>query len=195
LSGTPELRPEGQALPWVPAPLETARLLLRPLEPSDATRIHELAGTREIADTTLLIPHPYPPGAAESFIARARESGALGIEYVFAVTLRETGDLVGCVGLRIEGAHARGELGYWIGTPYWRRGYATEAARRVVAFAFQTLGLNRVHSSCFTRNSASARVLEKAGLVREGVLRGHVRRFGRFEDLAVYGTVRERSPE
>jgi RimJ/RimL family protein N-acetyltransferase len=98
---------------------------------------------------------------------------------------------VGCIGLRVDFLHSRGELGYWIGVPYWGRGYATEAARRLVGFAFDTLGLNRVHASCFSRNRASARVLEKAGLVREGVLRRHVRRFGRFEDLTLYGLVRE----
>ena len=195
MSGAPDHVPGSRPAPWTPVPLETERLLLRPLEPDDAGRIRELAGASEVADTTLLIPHPYPPGAAEAFIAQAREWGERGVEHVFAVTLKASGELVGCIGLRVDPVHARGELGYWIGVPYWRHGYASEAVCRIVDLALGTLCLHRLHASCFTRNAASARVLEKAGLIREGVLRGHVRRFGRFEDLAVYGLVREGARE
>jgi RimJ/RimL family protein N-acetyltransferase len=175
--------------PW-PARLETERLLLRPLESRDARLVRKLAGAREVADTTLLIPHPYPAGVAEDFIAWTRQAAAAGTEYVFAVTLASSGALVGCVGLRVDETHARAELGYWIGVPYWGRGYATEAARRVVRFAFESLDLNRLDSSCFARNAASARVLEKSGFAREGLRPQHVRRFGRFEDLAIYGLLR-----
>ncbi|HKG93136.1 MAG TPA: GNAT family protein [Gemmatimonadaceae bacterium] len=82
--------------------------------------------------------------------------------------------------------HARGELGYWVGAGMWGRGYATEAARAVVSFGFATLGLNRIQARHFLRNPASGRVLQKLGMRCEGMHRQAYRRWGRFEDVAVY---------
>jgi RimJ/RimL family protein N-acetyltransferase len=82
-------------------------------------------------------------------------------------------------------------MGYWIGAPYWNRGYATEAARAVLRFAFDTVGLHRIYATHFTRNPASGRVMEKTGMQREGVWREHLMRGERFEDAVVYGILRE----
>ena len=87
----------------------------------------------------------------------------------------------------IEPEHARAELGYWIGKPYWRNGYATEAARAILQYGFGQLGLNRIHAGHFTRNPGSGRVMQKIGMTHEGHQPRHVKKWDRFEDLELYG--------
>ena len=99
--------------------------------------------------------------------------------------------MIGAVGLRIEREDQRAELGYWIGRPYWNQGYCTEAARAVLDFGFEQLGLNRIYASHFTRNPASGRVMQKLGMTHEGRLRQHVRKWDAFEDVEVYAVLRE----
>jgi ribosomal-protein-alanine N-acetyltransferase len=171
--------------------LKTARLILRPFATSDAPRVQQLAGAREIADTTATIPHPYPDGLAEEWIGKHAENFDSGKAVNLAITLAETGELVGAISLMgISRDHARAELGYWIGVPYWNRGYCTEAAAAVVAYGFAELGLNRITSHYFVRNPASGRVLEKIGMVHEGLLRQHLRRWDRFEDCVACAILR-----
>ncbi len=167
--------------------LTTDRLILRPFTPDDAPAVQTLAGERDIASNTALIPHPYPEGAAEAWIGSHAGAYEAGREVVFAITLRETGELVGAIGLTLVPEHRHAEMGYWIGKPFWGRGYATEAARRVVRFGFDDLELHRVQAHCFTRNAASRRVLEKAGLRYEGRRRGYVLKWGEFLDVDQFG--------
>jgi [ribosomal protein S5]-alanine N-acetyltransferase len=168
--------------------IATPRLVLRPFRLSDAARVTQLAGDREVADTTLVIPYPYPAGAAEAWIAThegdwTRHEGAS-----FAITEADEG-VVGAISLRIELPHRRAELGYWIGRPYWGQGFATEAALAVICFGFETVAAQRIYAQHFTRNPASGRVLEKAGMQREGMLRRHVYRWGVPEDVAVWAVI------
>jgi [ribosomal protein S5]-alanine N-acetyltransferase len=109
----------------------------------------------------------------------------------FGVVLAETGELVGAVGIRFTPANNRAELGYWIGKPYWGRGYCSEAARAVLAYGFDERGLNRIYAHHMTRNPASGRVMQKAGMQREGILRRHFLKWGVFEDVEIYGILRE----
>jgi RimJ/RimL family protein N-acetyltransferase len=83
-------------------------------------------------------------------------------------------------------AHARAELGYWIGVPFWNRGYCTEATRALVDLGFRSLGLHRIQARHLTRNPASGRVMLTLGMRMEGINRDAMRKHGRFEDLAVY---------
>jgi [ribosomal protein S5]-alanine N-acetyltransferase len=109
----------------------------------------------------------------------------------FALLEQETEQLVGAMGLVIHAEYARAELGYWVGVPFWNRGYATEAARRVVRFDFEALELNRIYATHLVGNPASGRVMQKLGMQYEGRLRQHARKWGSFEDLDFYGIVAE----
>lgn len=171
--------------------LFTDRLLLRPFELVDAPRLQELAGVREVADTTLNIPHPYPDGAASLWIASHVPAWLDQTGVTFAITDRMIGDLMGAIGLVCNTSHASGELGYWVAKEHWKRGYCTEAARAVLAFAFDSLDLHRVHATHFVRNPASGRVMQKLGMQFEGIRRGAVRKNGVFEDLATYAILRD----
>lgn len=169
--------------------LRTERLVLRPFHMGDCDRVAELCADRLIADTTLLIPHPYTLRDAEAWLATHQEAFDAGRSLNFAVTLG--GELVGAVGLRLEPEHSRAEIGYWIGVPFWGRGVASEAARAVVEYGLGGAGLHRVYAYHFARNPASGRVLQRAGMVREGVQRGHIRKWDVFEDSVLYGRTRE----
>lgn len=171
--------------------LATPRLILRPFTLADAPAVQRLAGDAAVADTTANIPHPYEDGVAETWISSHAEQFEQGTGVVFAVTLNDTGELVGAISLfSIRAASNRAEMGYWIGVSYWNKGYGSEAARAILDYSFTELGLNRVFAEHMVRNPASGRVMEKAGMTYEGTLRQHVKKGDRYEDLKVYGILR-----
>jgi len=170
--------------------LFSERLLLRPFTLADAPDVQRLAGDRAIAYTTQNIPHPYEDGMAETWIGSHREQFEKGQFVTFAIALGD-GTLIGAIGLHLHQAHERAELGYWIGKPYWGQGYCTEAAQAVLQYGFETLGLNRIHARHLTRNPASGRVMFKIGMRHEGSLRQHAKKWGVFEDIEVYGILRD----
>ena len=164
----------------------TERLTLRPFVADDAFDVERLAGMREVADTTLNIPHPYPHGGAAEWIRLHAPAWIDGTSATFAIVGQKTSALVGAISLVIKREHRRAELGYWIALDCWGRGYATEASQRMIDFGFSDLGLHRIEAHHFLRNPASGRVMEKIGMKREGVVRDHVVKWDRFESLAIY---------
>jgi len=170
--------------------LETDRLLLRPFVLSDASDVQRLAGNRAIADTTLNVPHPYEDGMAEAWISTHQPEFEAGEKAVFAITLKAEGELVGAVGLQVDQSFERANLGYWIGEQFWGLGYCTEAATSVVEYGFAELRLQRFHAEHLERNPASGRVLQKIGMLKEGTARQHIKKWGKFEDLVLYGLLR-----
>ena len=171
--------------------LETERLRLRRLELSDSECIRQFAGASEVASTTLNIPHPYPDGAAEAFIKNTHQRAAAKDQYTFAITRKPETELIGCIGLVLESRHNKAEVGYWLGIPYWGQGYMTEALGAILHFGFDQVGLNRIFATHLTRNPASGRVMQKAGMVYEGTQRQSVPKYGIYEDLAFYAILRE----
>jgi RimJ/RimL family protein N-acetyltransferase len=171
--------------------IRTERLLLRPFALADAPAVTALVSVREIASTTVSIPHPYNEAMAEAWIGTHSAGRARGDQYTFAITVPEGDELVGAVGLAVNQQNRRAELGYWTGLPYWGRGYGTEAAAAILRFGFETLGLHRIFAHHMTRNPASGRIMEKIGMRHEGSLRGHVLKWGVHEDLELYGILRE----
>jgi len=171
--------------------LETPRLVLRPFALGDAPDVQRLAGAREVAATTLNIPHPYEEGMAEAWIGTHQERFDAGAMVTLAVTLREGGALIGAIDLRFEPAHQRAEMGYWIAVPHWNQGYCTEAARAMLRYGFEERALHRIGATHLGSNPASGRVMQKMGMTYEGRLRDYVKKWGRFEDLVHYGLLRD----
>jgi [ribosomal protein S5]-alanine N-acetyltransferase len=170
--------------------LSTPRLLLRPYTTADAPEACRLAGDSRIAETTVAIPHPYSQEAAEAWIATHARGFEQKSEMIFAVETKTDHQLTGTVSLlNISADHARADLGYWISVENWGKGFCTEAVLRLIQFATEELGITRITALCFARNPASARVMEKAGLKREGCLVQHLFKNGRYEDLLLYGLV------
>lgn len=174
--------------------LRTRRLRLRSLGPADVEAVHRMLGDPDVSGTALGIPYPYERSAAEAWIASRTTAWAERRQAVFGAELAQEGKLCGAVGLTVEAAHGRAELGYWVGRPFWGHGLATEAAQAVVDWGFAALGLRRVWASHIGRNPASGRVLEKLGFRCEGRLREHVLHRGRIDDLVMYGRLASDQP-
>jgi RimJ/RimL family protein N-acetyltransferase len=170
--------------------LATERLLLRPFELDDARRVEELAGNAAIADTTMHIPHPYPAGLGAEWISRHAANWKEGRSVTFAIVRRTDNVLMGAISLGFDPENESAEMGYWLGEPYWNQGYTTEAARAVIEFGFEKVGLNRIFAQYLTRNPASGRVMAKAGMQYEGCLRQRFKKGDHFEDVGVYAILK-----
>lgn len=167
--------------------LDTPRLQLRSYTPTDIAELVPLVGAREVAATTLRIPHPYTEQDARDFLLLAKDWNRIWL----AITLGRDGRQIGGIGLLLDDQHRHAELGYWLGVPYWGQGYATEAGKEMLRYGFETLHLHRIFASHFKHNPASGRVLRKLGMRYEGCQREHLRKWDRFVDLELYGILRK----
>ncbi len=175
----------------LPTPtLHTGRLLLRPFDDTDADDLSALH-TNSLVMRYWDGPVWTERGRAERFIATCREMAAKGTGVRLAVDRVSDGRFIGwCTLQRWNPEYRSASLGYCFNDAAWGHGYATEAARMLLGWAFDTLDLNRVQAEVDTRNNASARVLEKLGFVREGTLREDCIVNDEVSDSWVYGLLR-----
>ncbi|MDX2211969.1 MAG: GNAT family protein [Oculatellaceae cyanobacterium bins.114] len=176
--------------------LKTERLLLRPFVMEDAPAVQHLAGDRDIAAMTLSIPHPYSLSFAEDWIELHPDLLAKGTGVNYAIVWAEEpqlcgAQLCGAIGLGIDPVKRHAELGYWIGKPDWGRGICTEAAKAILNYGFEQLGLECIHSTHFACNPASGRVMQKIGMRYEAYRPQYTLKWGRFEDIVQYVITRE----
>lgn len=171
--------------------LETGRLILRPFELSDAKRVQELAGEKKIAEYTLNIPHPYEDGMAEAWISSHRDSFKKGENISYAIIKKETNELMGAINLAFEQGKKQGQIGYWMGLPYWKQGYCTEACKKLIDLGFEEYKINRIYARAMVANTASWRVMEKAGMRYEGNLSLVAAKDGQTREIKEYAIHRE----
>lgn len=175
----------------LPAPIvHTARLRLRPFDDADAEALFALHSSARVMRYW-----DAPPwgelARAERFVAACRQMAEGGTGTRLAVDRVRDGVFVGwCTLARWNPDYRSAALGYCFDDAAWGHGYATEAARALLGWAFDTLDLNRVQAETDTRNAASARVLEKLGFVREGTLREDCVVNGEVSDSWVFGLIR-----
>ena len=167
--------------------LPTERLVLREFTKGDWQAVHEYASDPEVV--CYMDWGPNTQEETRDFIKRAMASYEKDPrqEYQFAVTLEEENRLIGSCGLCVSNPdHQEAWIGYCINRHYWGKGYATEVARRLVAFGFDELKLHRIFATCGPQNERSVSVLEKAGMRREGRLREHKCVKGKWRDSFLY---------
>ena len=169
--------------------ITTERLILRPFELSDAENCYKHCNNYNIYKSTLYLPYPYPIESALSWIPTHKENFDNDVSYEFAITDKATGEFFGAIGLSNNKNHKNGELGYWIGEEFWNKGYGTEAVKAVIEFAFSEKKLHKVMGKYFASNSASGKVMEKAGMSYEGTLVDHIIKEDNFETLVYYGII------
>ena len=99
--------------------------------------------------------------------------------------------MIGAIGVRVIARHRHAELGFWLGARYWGKGLVVEAGAALLAWAFPHYGLQRIYGQYLGDNHASGRVLEKLGMLREGVRRRHVKKGSRFLDAHQFGILRD----
>ncbi len=134
-------------------------------------------------------PHPYKLQNALEFISRMSNFDP---PTAFAVATKK--EVIGSIGVRPgKDVHRfSAELGYWLAESYWGRGIMPHAVAAMIEYGFETLHLHRIYAEPYARNSASIRVLEKAGLTWEGTLRQNVYKEGRFIDQEIYAHINPR---
>lgn len=158
---------------------------------SDKERLAELLSNKKVQDNLRDgLPYPYTPQDGEDFIL-----SMLGADetqtFAFAITLDDR--VIGSIGVfRCGNIHFRtAELGYYVGEPYWGKGYATSAVKQVCRYVFENTDILRIFADPFAYNTASCRVLEKAGFQFEGTLRSNAVKNGKVLDMRMYALVRE----
>jgi RimJ/RimL family protein N-acetyltransferase len=171
--------------------IETERLILRRFCKEDAAKVAKICNTEKVYRGTLALPHPYTLECAIGWIERQDDNFTNDYYYDYAITDKITGELYGCMGMGLNIKDQNGELGYWIGEDYEGNGYATEASKAMIQFAFEIKKLHRVHARHFGSNPASGRVIQKCGMLYEGTFKEHIYKINRFEDIVQYGILKE----
>jgi RimJ/RimL family protein N-acetyltransferase len=170
--------------------LQTERLVLNQLALSDTEKVVQLAGNEKIARYTLNIPHPYHEQDAESWIQASHQYFQEGTQYTFAIRKAESPVLVGAIGLILIPKHQRAEVGYWMGEPYWNKGYISEALSAVLRFGFTELKLNKINATHLLSNPASGKVMIKNGMIYEGELAEHYLKGDVYRSVKQYRLLR-----
>lgn len=169
--------------------LETPRTRIRPFRAPDAAAVYAHCRDPEVTRFTSW-EHHASPTIAEGFIRAQLEQYARGGLGTWAIADRASDAVMGAIGFYELAREARrAEFGFWLGRAHWGKGLTTEAARAVLAHGFGAMGLVRVQAICHVENEASARVLEKAGLRLEGVMRRYAWKRGVTFDVKLYAAV------
>lgn len=168
--------------------IETERLILSQLEEKDIPFIVEFLKHRIYSDLTSNIPYPYTENDAKLWVKISKEAFEGKTGFTFGIRNKE-GEIIGAIGLH-DRDDDKAELGYWIGIPYWNKGYVTEAAKAIVDFGFKELELNKIYATHFLHNPASGKIMEKIGMEQEALLKQHAKKDGEYHDLAMYSIFR-----
>ena len=170
--------------------LETGRLLLRPVLRKDAADIFSYASDPEVARYVLWEPHR-SLSETRAYIRCVRSLYHRGLPSSWAVVRRDSGRVIGTIGFMwYSESNSAAEVGYSLSRAEWNQGFATEALSAVIRSAFSSLSLNRLEAQHDIRNPASGRVMEKCGMVREGILRQRIRNKGEWIDVVLYAILR-----
>ena len=171
--------------------LETERLLLRKMRLDDARAMFAYASDPEVTRYVLFETHRSIEDS-EAFLRLAVEGYERGDFGGWGVVLKDSGAFVGTCGVDYGYApeHARAELGYVLSREHWGKGLIPEAVRAVIRFGFGRMELNRIQARCMAENTASARVMEKAGMTYEGTLREYQLIKGAYRDMKFYSILR-----
>jgi len=172
--------------PAAPIPtLATKRLRLRPFTFDDQAAVFALVSDPEIARFVRFEAHR-TPADTRAFLEFVAEHYGRGEPFAWAIVLHEDGRLIGSCGFVSQSPERKAaEIGYWLGRPHWGKGYAVEAARELVRYGFEQMGLERVEAKCFLENIAGQRVIEKLGMKLEGTDRSE-RIKGKHPELRIY---------
>ena len=167
---------------------ETERLIVRRFTPNDANDVYECCNDFEMVKTTLGLPWPYTFEMAKSWVEVQPQREEEGISYEFAICFKDNPNkVIGCMALIDVNPRAkRAELGYWVNRNYWKQGIATEAAKGMINFGFDKLGLHSIVARHFDINPASGRVMQKCGMTYVGKMRDHEARFDKYYNVGYY---------
>jgi [ribosomal protein S5]-alanine N-acetyltransferase len=170
--------------------IKTKRLILRPLQRSDALLLAKYANDRTIYRNTLRMPYPYTLKQANQWINKNLANYKKRNSNYYSFVIEFEGKFAGALGIDSIIRGHKAELGYWLGRPYWGKGFMTEAVKEATNFAFKKYKLKRVYAWTFTWNKASQNVLKKAGFKFEGVAKKNVKKKGKYLDDYLFAKIK-----
>lgn len=171
--------------------IETQRLLIRPYKISDTYNLWQTIKTEDIYMTTYGIPKSCDIRYAKRWIKAVIDNGTLGSSYEYAIIDKLSGSYIGNVGLiNIDTQCKRCDISYFINPNFKNKGYATESAIEMVKHAFLNLDMERVGGSCMSHNIASARVMQKLLMKKEGTMRNYLIKDGKEVSLDMYSILK-----
>lgn len=172
--------------------LETERTILRKMAREDAEDIFRYCSDPEVAEYTSWHPHQ-SIGDSKVFIEQILSLYNQGSVAPWGIEHKETGTFIGTCGFVYWNIkHSRAELGFALSRKFWNQGIMTEVVKKLIEFGFTEMNLMRVEARCHVDNAGSAKVMEKSGMMFEGILRKHMFIKGEFQDLKLYAIINDK---
>lgn len=175
--------------------LITNRLKLRRIQLSDVSSLLRYANNKNISDQIFNIPYPYQEEDAVFRINFVLQGFKNQERYVFAISLKESEELIGEIGLHLDKANNSAQFGYWVGEPFWGKGIATEATAAILKFGFENLKLHKIYATHYPENKASGKVMLNNKMIREAELKEHYRINNVYRSVIQYRLTKEEYEE
>lgn len=170
--------------------LTTERLVLRKILPSDYKDMYEYASKEEVTKYLLWSTHPSVEHTKQ-YIEYLQSRYKIGDFYDWAITLRDTGKMIGTCGFtRFDFSNNAAEIGYVINSDFWKRGYCSEAVSKMIEFGFETLKLNRIEARYMKENIRSRHVMERCNMIYEGTMKSAVYAKNKYRDVGICAIVK-----
>ncbi|AFM05252.1 acetyltransferase, ribosomal protein N-acetylase [Bernardetia litoralis DSM 6794] len=173
--------------------LETERLILNSLSYKDIPKITAYLQNPKISENVINIPFPYSEKDAIFWINLGNQGRESKEVYNFAIRLKEDEKLnfIGAIGIRLDKKHNKAELGYWLGEPFWGKGFMSEATKRIIKFGFEILELNKINATHFLHNPASGKIMIKNKMIKEAEIKEHFKKGDIYLDIIQYRLTRK----
>ncbi len=176
--------------PKIQPTLADKKIVLRPIQNSDAKSIHQAAKDKEVAEYTDL-PHPFSLKDVKKYILEIKKSFKKKEKCQFGICLKEKKEIIGLVGFsNIDFEGKKAEIEYWLAKKYWQQKLTSKAIKLMLDFGFKKLKLNRIYAKVVSDNIGSWKLLKKSGFIYEGRLRDGQLEKGKFVDLLVYSILK-----
>jgi len=171
--------------------LKTDRLVLKRLRRKDVEIMTIYANDEDLSKHTLNIPFPYKEKDAMWFINISSEYFENLSKFIFGIYSKGDDSFIGCIEIGNNIRDKKGGVGYWVAKKYWNKGFMTEALKRVISFGFEELNLNKIEAQFIIENTASEKVMQKVGMLKEATLIDHNFAKGRFRTVVQYRLLRK----
>jgi len=175
--------------------LITDKLKLRKIRPSDIPSLLKYCNNKNISDQIINIPYPYLEDDAifrMNFVLQGFKNKE---RYVFAISLKDSEELIGEIGLHLDKVNNSAQFGYWIAEPFWGKGIATEALAAILKFGFETLHLHKIYATHYPDNLSSGKVMLKNKMIKEAEMKEHYKIEGVYKDVIQYRLTKEEYEE
>ena len=171
--------------------IKNKKIIIRPFKKGDEASLMYYANNKNVARALLdSFPSPYTIRDARDWVlSNIKENTINNPVTQFAITIDD--EVIGAISINIKKDRAFiGELGFWLGEPFWSKGIMSEAVRKMTNYGFNVLKLKRIQAQFFVWNIGSGKVLEKCGYVAEGILQKNIKKSKRFMNTYMYSKTR-----